>query len=162
MFHRLLLTFIFSISLFSVPSYSADEPTAKHIDAARRMISSAKFTDRFDAILPDASVSLKNQLTNTQPDKSVEIDLIVDEEALLLAVRRGSLEVEAIKLITQTYSIKELDEMTEFFSSTAGQKYLTMMPVVFQDLDKAARIWSAGIRRDLQQSVITRINELNN
>ena len=141
-------------------SFAQDDVVDEHLLAAKRMLEATKFTDRFDAILPDTSISLKRQLTNNEPDKALDIDVIVDEEALLLAARRGSLETEAIKLVAKSYTIEELDLMTDFFSSSAGQKYLNGMPLVFQDLDKAARIWSAGIKRDLTQNVIRRINEL--
>ena len=142
-------------------SLAQDEVVDEHTAAAKRMLEATKFTDRFDTILPDTSISLKRQLTNNEPDKALDIDVIVDEEALLLATRRGSLETEAIKLVAESYTIEELNSMTNFFSSPAGQKYLNGMPLVFQDLDKAARIWSAGIKRDLTQNVVRRINELS-
>ena len=148
------------MALVPLASFAQDDVVDEHLLAAKRMLEATKFTDRFDAILPDTSISLKRQLTNNEPDKALDIDVIVDEEALLLAARRGSLETEAIKLVAKSYTIEELDLMTDFFSSSAGQKYLNGMPLVFQDLDKAARIWSAGIKRDLTQNVIRRINEL--
>lgn len=155
----LLSFFLFSFFLVSF-SYSQDEVSENHLLAARSMLEATRFTDRFDAILPDVSIALKRQLTNNEPDKASDIDAIVDEEALLLAVRRGALETEAVRLIAESYTIEELNAMTDFFSSPAGQRYLTGMPIVFQDLDKASRIWRVGIERDLTQNVVRRINEL--
>ena len=139
---------------------AAQALNAEHMEAARKMLQVTRFTDRFDLILPDASLALKRQLSDNNPDKADEIDAIVDEEALALAVRRGALEDEAARLVATVFSLSELEEMNLFFTSDAGKKYLSGMPNVILQMDEAAQIWSGGIRRDLTQNVIRRINEI--
>lgn len=151
-------------------SYAQD---GEHIVAAKNMLAATCLTDRYDLILEEASISLKRQMVNNNPDKADQIDQIVDEEAIALAARRGSLEIEAARLITQYYTAEELNDIASFFSRPSGKKFLEVMRLclehveaegtesdVIAELNKAAKIWANGIRRDLAQNAITRINQI--
>jgi len=140
---------------------AAQELDAAHIGAAKKAMGATKATNGFDQILPDASIRLKNQLVSTNPDKADQIDLIVDEEALNLAARRGDLENEAAKLFAKSFSAEELTKIAEFFDTPAGQKYLDSTPILARQLSKAARIWANGIQRDLAANAAKRVGELN-
>ncbi|MGI9366674.1 MAG: DUF2059 domain-containing protein, partial [Rhizobiaceae bacterium] len=81
----------------------------------------------------------------------------VDEEAIALAARRGALEGEAARLFASTFTEEELKSIAVFFNSPAGSKYLQSTPILARELGKAARIWGAGINRDLANNVAKKL-----
>jgi len=157
------LTSLF-VSLFlsagTVLASSAYSQNTDHTAAAKKAMAATRATDSFDLILPNSALQLKNQLSANNPDKSDEIDVIVDEEALALAVRRGDLENAAAKLFINAFSLEELKKITEFFSTEVGQKYLVATPGLARQLGKAARIWGTGIQRDLGRNSSKKLDEL--
>jgi len=139
------------------PVAVAQEISKEHLAAAGKAIDATNATDSFDGILLQAAASIKDQLIGTSPDKVEEINKVVDEEAIALATRRGDLEGEAKRLFAKNFTIEELGEITEFFGSDLGKKYLSSTPILARELSKAARVWGQGINRDLTDNVTKRM-----
>jgi len=138
----------------------AQDASPSHLSAARKALAATKATDSFDSILLTTSTNLKNNLTSNSPHLAEQISIIVDEEAIILAARRGDLEKEAARLFSNSFSEEELDSIAVFFSSSAGQKYLENTPILARELGKAARVWASGVARDLTAKVGPRVTEL--
>ena len=139
---------VMAFSLLATTSF-AQEYSASHIAQAKAAIAATRATDSFDTILINASGQLKNRLTANNPDQADRISIVVDEEAIALAARRGDLELEAARIFAGAFSEQELAGLAEFFSTPTGTKYLESTPVLARELGKAARIWANGINRDL-------------
>ena len=139
----------------------AQELDAAHVSQAKKALAATKATNPFDQILPKAALDLKNQFSSTNPDQFEQIDLIVDEEAIKLASRRGDLETESAKLFAGTFSLEELKEIEAFFSTPTGEKYLKEAPILAREMGKAVRIWETGIRRDLAAASGKRLSEIS-
>ena len=69
-----------------------------------------------------------------------------------LAPRRGDLEREAARIYATTFTEDELKTITEFYKTTAGRKILSEGTIIGRELSKAARVWTAGVQRDLQRN----------
>ncbi len=156
---NLILAIAISLVSFSSVNGLAQEISADHLSAARNAIRATKATDSFDNILISTSAQLKNAITANNPDLAEKVAIIVDEEALKLAPRRGDLESEAARLFANSFSADELGEISKFFNSPAGSKYLASTPILARELGNMARIWAGGISRDLNQNVQKRLNE---
>lgn len=144
-------------SVALAPAAMAQELSEEHLTAAAKAIDATNATDSFDVILLQAASSIKDQLIGTSPDKVEEINKVVDEEAIALAVRRSDLEGEAKRLFAKNFTIAELGKITEFFGSELGKKYLSSTPILARELSKAARVWGQGINRDLTDNVTKRM-----
>ena len=158
---KLFLSVVTSMAMLmgSFSALNAQEASPEHIAAAKKALTATKATEGFDLILPRASVTLKNVLSANNPDRADEIDRTVDEEALALASRRGDLENEAAKLFAVSFTQAELETITAFFGTETGQKYLSSTPVLGRELSKAARVWGAGVQRDLELNVSKKLQE---
>ena len=131
----------------------AQEFPQSHIDAAKAAIKATGSTNKLNDILPRAAVSLADRLIGNRPDVADQINIMVNEAALELAPRRGDLEKEAAKIYARVFSEEELQNISEFFSTEAGKKFLNELPLVVREVDKAARIWGTGVNRDLNKKV---------
>ncbi|MCB1385793.1 MAG: DUF2059 domain-containing protein [Nitratireductor sp.] len=135
----------------------AQETSESHLAAARRAIGATRSTDRFDNILLQMGQQAKSELIRNSPDKEAEISAIVDEATLTLATRRGDLEGEAVQVFANVFSEDELTAIADFYESDAGKKFLEQTPLVLRELDRAARVWANGVRRDLQGAVVEKM-----
>lgn len=132
----------------SIPVQAQDVSDAQ-IKAARATIAALGVTNNFDNILPNLAERLKNTLIQASPNFQELITATVDEKALTLAARRADLENEAATIYAKTFTLEELNAITEFYKSTAGKKLLNDGPIASRELLKAADIWAAGVSRDL-------------
>ena len=141
----------------------AQEPSAEHLKAARDAMTAIRATDQFDAILPATAQNLKTTLIQTAPNLQDVISVTVDETALGMVGRRADLEREAATIYARNFSIEELEAISAFYASDAGQKLLEAGPIATRDLLQAAEVWSNGIARDLatatEEALVARLGE---
>lgn len=139
-------------------SYGQDI-TEEHFKVAKQSVAASKSTQSLDRILPDLAERAKQQLIANRPDAADQISDIVDEVALSLASRRGDLEDEVARAYARIFTEAELKEILAFYSSETGKKLIEQTPVVARSIDQAARVWTNGIQRDLQQEVGKKLQE---
>ncbi len=137
----------------------AQDVSEAHTEAARKAMVATGATERLDNILPGVAARVKTTLIQNRPDIEAEISATVDEVAITLAGRRGSLEEEVAKIYTQMFSEEELETITVFFSSETGNKFLSQTPFLFRSIDQASAVWSRGIARDLTKEVGDKMRE---
>lgn len=148
-----------AVSLLCSLQLNAQELGAEHQKAAKAALAASKTTDQFDQILPTISANLKSEIISARPDLADLITLVVDEETLKLAARRGDLENESATIYGRVFSEEELKQIAEFYSSTTGQKLLREAPIITRELNKASQIWATGIIRDLKEAVAAGMKE---
>ena len=147
---------LFSLSM---PLAFAQEVTDSHRDAARAVMKVTGTSDRLDRILPEVAAFTKAGLIANRPDIENEISIIVDEVAISLAARRAPLENEVAAVYTKLFTEDELRTISEFFGNETGIKFLQLTPTLLQQADAAAKVWRAGITRDMAQQVQEQLSE---
>lgn len=135
-----------------VTGANAQDISESHEKAARAALEASGASAPFDNILLTLGARIKEQLISTRPDLVDQISAIVDDEMIKLAPRRGDLEREAARIYATTFTEDELNTITEFYKTTAGRKILSEGAIVGRELSKAARVWTAGVQRDLARN----------
>ncbi|MBL1404912.1 MAG: DUF2059 domain-containing protein [Rhizobiales bacterium] len=138
----------------------AQDISASHIEAAKRMIAATGSTNRLDNILPQSGQALKNELIRNRPDQEASITDVVDIVSLELAPRRGDLESEVAQIFSRVFSEEELKVIAVFYESDAGKKFLIDAPLALREVNGAAQVWTRGIRRDLGQKATDKLKEM--
>lgn len=149
----LLATTLFGSSVF------AQETSESHLAAAREAVAASQSTISLDVILPNMGEQVKQALISNRPDAADEISDIVNEVTVQLAPRRGDLETEVAKIYASIFSEDELKTITEFYQTEAGRKLVLSTSAIARQMDQAARVWAAGVRRDLDNEVRTKIQD---
>ncbi|WP_455466701.1 DUF2059 domain-containing protein [Bartonella sp. B39] len=134
----------------------------QHLDSARKAISAIHATDQFDNFLPNAAHDLKNELISDDPNLATAISEIVDKQALALAKRRSDLEKEIAHVYARYFTQKELDEITAFYSSDTGKKFLTEVPNIARDAYSTFDAWRSALMQDLIKNVRKEMSEALN
>ncbi len=140
-------------------SASAQEISEEHLKVAREAIKSIGSTRQLDNILPGMANTAKTGLIQNRPDQQAKITEIVDGAAIELAPRRGDLETEVARIYARIFTIDELQAIGAFYGSETGQKMLKQTPVFVREVDAAARVWSVGLQRDLQESISKKLTD---
>lgn len=154
----LAVTLIVSASLAGAAK--AQDVTEDQIKAARAAIDAIGATSRFDNILPGLAARVKATFVQASPNHEVEINAVVDEQALALAPRRADLEKEAATIYAKTFTQDELKAIADFYASPVGKKLLSDGPIATREVMKAAEIWAAGVSRDLQTQSGTKLDTM--
>lgn len=157
-FSKAWIAAAFVCLLFVIPA-SAQEVSDEYKAVAKAAMKATGTTERLNRILPEVVAFTKTGLIASRPDIESEISVIVDEVAIALAARRGSLENEVSTIYTRLFTQEELEMVAEFFGSETGVKFLNLTPAVLSQVDAAAKVWRAGITRDMAVQVQERLTE---
>lgn len=143
----------------AMPLAHGQEISESHVAAAAKAVKATQSSNRFDNILPGLAEQAKAELIRNMPDQEVKITEIVDEAAIALAPRRADLEKEVAQIFAKVFSEQELTQLADFFGSELGQKFLSESPLVLRETDRAARVWSQGVQRDIAQAIGAKLKE---
>ncbi len=119
------------------------------MQAALAAVASTKTARGFDNVLPLLSERTQNQLIRLRPDLHQQIADVVESVALKLAARRADLDNDVARIWAKNFSEDELKQITAFFESPLGQKYLNVGPQVVTDSLQAVKGWSDRVGAEL-------------
>ena len=148
---------IMGLGAFSVAS--AQDISPEHETAAQNALQALGINTQFDEILPNQADLVQAQLTQVYPNYHTLIDEVVTDTAIALAPRRADLETEGAQIYANIFTEEELNQLTEFYSSDVGKKFIQYGPIAARQLGQAGDIWARGIARDLSQQAQAELNE---
>lgn len=128
---------------------AAQEISESHLAAAKAAIAAAGASRGYDDLLPAVSQMIQNQLIRMRPDLHAQITEIVGAEALKLTGRRPDLDTDIARIWAAQFTEEELNAITAFYQSPAGQKFFKIGPKVIAEALQAARTWSDRVREEL-------------
>lgn len=135
------------------------EFSESHIKAAKEALAASEATSQLDILLPNMGETAKQQLIDNRPDAADQLSAIVDEITISLAPRRGDLELEIARLYASIFTEEELLAIAEFYRTPAGRKLKAATPAIVNGMRQAARVWTAGIQRDLAEEIGKKVKE---
>jgi hypothetical protein len=139
---------------FPVTRAASDDPTPEEVAAGIAAFKAAGLGFTFDKVLPLLSEQIQNRLLQQRPDLRVEVPEAVNEVAIKLIPRRRELDSAAGRIWAQMFTLEELQAITAFYKSTAGQKYLDNGPKAVEDSSNEMRRWSQRVADEMyDQSV---------
>ncbi|TPW29785.1 DUF2059 domain-containing protein [Martelella alba] len=138
---------------------SAQEVSPEQLQAARGALDALGITEQFNSILPDQAGLVEAQLLQVYPNYADEIDDVVTNVAVSLASRRNDLEQEAAQIYAKVFTVDELKQLTAFYASDVGKKFIQYGPIASRELSQAGDTWAQGIARDLNQQAMAELTK---
>jgi uncharacterized protein len=106
--------------------------------AARELIDTMKLPDQFKAMLPAIIQQLKPAIVQNRADIAHDFDAMMPLVQEKMGARLGELSNAIAAIYANNFTADELRELTAFYKSPAGQKFLQKTPAV------AAQTMAAG------------------
>ena len=100
----------------------------EHLKAAAGAIAATRSDVGFDEILPIVADETKTLLMQSNPEYAREIDAMVTEVAIKLAVKRPELDRTLQEVWARRFSAEELNQITAFYTSPVGAKLAEKTP----------------------------------
>lgn len=115
------------------------------IAAARALMDAAGATRQFDAVVPALVHQMTDIFVQQQPAHEKTIREAFTGIAVRMSERKDELLVEIAKLYAQQFSIGELQELTQFFTSDVGKRFVDKQLVILPQSMAIGQRWGARI-----------------
>ena len=110
----------------------AQAPSPEAMTAARTLVTTLKFSDRYKALLPAILLSIKPTLTQDRPEIERDYDAMTAMVADAYTPYYKAMIESVATLYAGSFSVEELREIEAFYRRPVGQKFLETSPGILQ------------------------------
>jgi hypothetical protein len=120
-----------------------------HLAAARDVITSSGMSRSFEIVIPQFEQRIRQQLVS-RPQLSGDLDAVFKELQPEMQLQEQAMVNRAATVMAQRLTEDELKQISTFFSSAVGKRYVETQPAVLDDLVKEMQSWSNDLAEYLQ------------
>jgi hypothetical protein len=136
------------------------EPTENDaLPAARELVSVMRATDQMKQLLPSLMQMLKPVVAQGRPEVEHDLDTLMPVLSDGMNTRLSELTDEVATIYARNFSADEIRQMTAFYRTPVGQKFLDKMPAVAQESLKIGQAWGQRIAAELQTQMVDELRK---
>jgi hypothetical protein len=128
-------------------------PSPEAIAAARELIQVIHATDQFKVILPTLFQSLKAAIVQDRPDVEKAYDEMIPIFNKKAEQRLDELATVIATVYANNFTADEIHDITAFFRSPTGQKFVQRQQTVLQQSMAAGQQFGRELANDVQQEM---------
>jgi hypothetical protein len=140
-------------TLFFVAPAHAQSTSPDAEAAAHELIDTMKLPDQFKEMLPAIIQQLKPVIVQNRADIARDFDAMMPLVQEKMGARLGELSNAIATIYANNFSADELRELTAFYKSPAGQKFLQKTPAVAAQTMAAGRKFGQAAAADAQKQM---------
>jgi len=160
---RLYLSFIavlWSCAVALSPAAAqTSAPSPEALAAAKELVTAARATDQFKAILPMLTTQLKPVIAQGRPDVEKDYDAIMPMISEAFLNDSNKLLDEIATIYANNFTVEQMKQITAFYGTPAGQALLEKLPVVMQQSMTAGQKFGQQLVQNLRTRIMDELRK---
>lgn len=140
-------------AFFALSPAGAQSPSPDAVAAARELILASRAADQFRTLMPLITQQLKPAIAQGRPEVERDYDTIMPLMTEMAQRQFATLSDEMAAIYAKNFSAEEMRQITAFYKSPIGQKFLERFPVVAQESLVVGQKFGESLVRELQQNL---------
>ena len=152
----LIATLVFAFVVAqSAPLVAQKAPATDpaRVTSAKEMMVAAGVAKQFDAIMPLIFNQMQGLFLQQHPKQQKELKDIFDAVLARMSARKQELIDEIALLYAQKLTVEELKEITRFYSSGVGAKFIELQPEIAGQSAAIGQRWGQKLGAEVEQEV---------
>lgn len=145
------------VALFLTGSAAAQSQASDSEVAARELIATMKLPDQFTAMLPMVFKAIKPAIVQNRPDIDRDFDALLPVLQQKMTARVNELMEAVVLIYSSNFSAQELRDLTAFYQTPTGQKFLQKTPLIAQQTMMAGQKFGQSAGADAQKEMIEQL-----
>jgi hypothetical protein len=145
------------VALFLTGSAAAQSQASDSEVAARELIATMKLPDQFTAMLPMVFKAIKPAIVQNRPDVDRDFDALLPVLQQKMTARVNELMEAVVLIYSSNFSAQELRDLTAFYQTPTGQKFLQKTPLIAQQTMMAGQKFGQSAGADAQKEMIEQL-----
>ena len=147
------------VMLMGAAPVSAQAPSAETMAAAREVVSVARMTDQFKQLMPILMQQFKPVVAQGRADVEKDYDAVVPQILNAMNERLTELSELMASVYARHFSAAELRDLTAFYRTPTGQKFISEQPAVAREGMQAGQQFAQVIGADLQKRIVDELRK---
>lgn len=145
--------------LLAVAPAAAQSPPAETMAAAREVVAVAKMTDQFKQLMPILMQQFKPVVAQGRPEVEKDYDVIIPQVLNAMNERLTELSELMALVYARHFSAAELRDLTAFYRTPTGQKFISEQPAVAREGMLAGQQFAQAIGGDIQKRIVDELRK---
>ncbi len=133
----------------------ADEPSPQALALATKMIADVGLQQSIDSFVPELFGQVEQKITGLHPEMQSAVHETLVSLGPEFAKTSQSMIDDVAHVLAARMSEQEMRDTSAFFEGPVGKKYLSVQPVLLQELSISAQVW----RQRESAELIARLRE---
>ena len=134
-----------------VMAQTGDSERQARVAAAIEMMEAAGSAKQFEQVMPMLSASMTKTFTALRPDSAREIRDVMNEVVKRFSSRKQEMIDKIAEMYAAELTVDEMKELTRFYSSPVGLKFISIQPKMAQQTIMLGQQWGQSIGREIDQ-----------
>jgi hypothetical protein len=134
-------------------------PSPEAVAAARELVVAAQAANNIKALLPIVVQRLKPAIVQGRAEVDRDYDAIMPVLLQGLLARADAMLDDIAIVYARNLTIDEIKQLTDFYRSPVGQKFLQKMPVIFQESMALGQRWGEEAAGELHDRMIEELRK---
>jgi hypothetical protein len=135
----------------------AQSPVSDSEIAARELITTMKLSDQFSLMLPMVFKAMKPAIVQNRPDVDRDFEALLPVLQQKMTARVNELMEAVVVIYANNFSAQELRDLTVFYKTPAGQKFLQKTPAIAQQTMIAGQKFGQSAGAEAQKEMIEQL-----
>jgi uncharacterized protein len=127
--------------------------------AARELVTTMRLEDQFRELMPTIVTSMKPGIVQKRADVERDYDALAPLLMATLGPRMNELSNAIVAIYVSNFTAEELREVTAFYRSPAGQKFLLKTPLVSQQTLGVGQKFGQSVGADAQLRMVEELRK---
>lgn len=138
----------------SAPVHAQQTPPSQdeEVAASRALLDATGFAKQFDIVVPRIAQQLSQIFVKQRPERREEISEVFGKLVERFAARKSELYDKLAVLYAQHLPLEDLQELTRFYTSPIGVRFISVMPHLTTEAMQIGQAWGEGIGRELGEA----------
>ena len=145
---------LFVAMLLLVAPVRAQSPNPDVEGAARELVNTIKLADQYKVILPTIFQHLKPAIVQNRPEVDRDFDALMPVLQARMNARIDELVNAVVLIYASNFTAAELRDLTAFYNTPTGQKFLQNTPVVAQQTMLAGQKFGQSAGAEAQKQML--------
>jgi hypothetical protein len=150
---------VLAVSLLYGGGAAAQTPSPDALAAARELVAAMRTVDQLKTLLPIIMRQLKPAIVQGRPDIERDYDAIMPHLLEQMAARSGELVEPTAAIYARHFTADEIRQVTAFYRTPVGQKFLDKLPAVTQESMAMGQKWGESIAVEMRDKIIEELRK---
>lgn len=140
----------------SLPASAQDAQQQQRVAAAQELMVAAGSAKQFDQFMPLMAANMTKAFVSLAPHAEKQIQEVMGQLLDRFSKRKNELIDQIASLYAEKLTLEELQELTRFYSSGVGAKFIAMLPELMQRSMLLGQRWGEAIGREIEAEASSR------
>jgi hypothetical protein len=137
----------------------AQAPSPEALAAARELVETVHLTEQYKAVLPGLFKAIKPSIVQGRAEVDKQYDALVPVMEEAFKARVSEMIDAAAIVYAKNFSADDLQALSAFYKTPAGQRLLQKTPAVAQELTTVGTKFGQSVGRDVEQRMIDELRK---